>query len=453
MGGLFSSLIATSAALRTYDKSLSVIQNNVTNVNTPGYARQTLQLLPKSFSTKLELSGGVLPGELLSSRDNYIERNVWSQNSQYGRQSQSALDIGQVEPSFQIGEDKGIPGSLNGFFNAVSSWSVNPNDPVARQVVLDRAGNVARTINGVANSLGEAAANAGRDIRDSVDHVNGLASQLAQLNQERRSDRRKLQDPALDARIHSTLEQLSEYVDFNTVEEPDGSYTVFLGGQSPLVQGDKHLELQADFSNPNPAIVDANGNDVTGQINQGKLKGLLDTAIDRLPAYTDELNRLAQTFADNVNGVLAGGLDAGGSKPAQNLFDYDPQVGAAFTLRTNALAPSDLAGASAGAPGGNGNVLALSQLQSATTIDDVSFGQFYGRLAAKVGRDLGDARDSADLQQQLVNQARTLREQTSGVSLDEEAARLVETQRAYQANAQLFQVLNSMTDTIMQILR
>lgn len=453
MGGLFSSLIATSAALRTYDKSLSVIQNNVTNVNTPGFAKQRLQLLPKNFSTKFELSGGVLPGELLSSRDSYIERGVWRQNSQFGRQAQASVDLGQVEPLFQIGGDTGIAGSMNRFFSAVSSWTVNPNDPVARQVVLDRASHLARTVNGVANSLGEAAANADRELREGVDAVNTLTSELAQLNQERRTDRRKLQDPALDARIHSTLEQLSEYVDFNAVEQEDGSFTVFLGGQTPLVQGDRQLELNVDFSNPEPAILDENGTDLTGQINQGKLKGVLETRNERLPYYTEQLNRLAQTFADNVNGVLAGGLDAGGSPPSQNLFDYDTQVGAAFTLKVNPLAPSDLAAASAGAPGGNGNAIALSELQGTDTIDDVTFSEFYGRLASKVGRDLRESKDSADLEEQLVNQMRTLREETSSVSLDEEAARLVETQRAYQANAQLFQVLNSLTDTVMELLR
>jgi flagellar hook-associated protein FlgK len=39
------------------------------------------------------------------------------------------------------------------------------------------------------------------------------------------------------------------------------------------------------------------------------------------------------------------------------------------------------------------------------------------------------------------------------VSLDEEAARLIEAQRAYQANAQLFSVLNSLTDTLINLLQ
>jgi flagellar hook-associated protein 1 FlgK len=46
-----------------------------------------------------------------------------------------------------------------------------------------------------------------------------------------------------------------------------------------------------------------------------------------------------------------------------------------------------------------------------------------------------------------------MRQQTSGVSLDEQATLLVEFQRAYQANAQLFSVLNSLTQTTVNMLQ
>ncbi|MBL8234262.1 MAG: hypothetical protein JNL98_37545, partial [Bryobacterales bacterium] len=84
---------------------------------------------------------------------------------------------------------------------------------------------------------------------------------------------------------------------------------------------------------------------------------------------------------------------------------------------------------------------------------DVSFTEFYGQLGARIGRDLVRVRNGAALQEQLANQARALREQQSGVSLDEEAARLIEAQRAYQANAQLFKVLNELTDTLIGLMR
>jgi flagellar hook-associated protein 1 FlgK len=52
-------------------------------------------------------------------------------------------------------------------------------------------------------------------------------------------------------------------------------------------------------------------------------------------------------------------------------------------------------------------------------------------------------------QQSTVAQAKDLRQQMSGVSLDEEATVLIQFQRAYEANAKLITVLDQlMQDTI-----
>jgi flagellar hook-associated protein 1 FlgK len=52
-----------------------------------------------------------------------------------------------------------------------------------------------------------------------------------------------------------------------------------------------------------------------------------------------------------------------------------------------------------------------------------------------------------------VAQAKSQRNQLSGVSLDEEAMVLVEFQRAYQANSRLLTVLDELTQETINILR
>ena len=53
----------------------------------------------------------------------------------------------------------------------------------------------------------------------------------------------------------------------------------------------------------------------------------------------------------------------------------------------------------------------------------------------------------------MLTQAQAVREQTSGVSLDEEATRLIQFQRAYQASAQLLSVLDQLTGTVINLLQ
>jgi flagellar hook-associated protein 1 FlgK len=430
-----------------------VIQNNVSNADSPSFARQRLSFFPRPLDIRGGLAGGVDAGPLVSYRDSYSERNVWRQNHAYGRQSQTVADLEQIEPAFSITAGSGVAGALNNFFNSVSSWSVNPNDPVARQVVLDRADYVARQFNQNATELGSASFSADRQIRATADRINSLGSTIRDYVEERQSDVRKRDDPGLDASIHAALEELAELVDFNVVEEPDGGLQVLMGGQHPLVIGDRHFPVSVDFSFAQPQLLNSTGKDITADLSEGSLKGLFDTRNTLIPSYQAGLNELAQAFADRVNNVLAGGLDTGGANPTQDLFTYDITAGAAQTLAVNPLDPSQLAAAEAGAPSGNGNALRLAALADSNEVGGVTFNEFYGELSAQVGRDLSRARDSEQIQGQLLSQARELRADRSGVSLDEEAARLIEAQRAYQANAQLFSVLNSLTDTLINLLQ
>lgn len=450
---LFSSLVASTDSLRAYDRSLSVSQNNVGNADTPGFAKRRLSFIPKQFDVERGLSGGIRTGPLLSYRDTFSERSVWRQTHTLGQHAQQAADLEQIEAYFPIAEGAGIAGSINKFFNSVSSWSINPNDPVARRVVLDRAASLARSFNETAGAVSATASSVDRQIQNAVQRINTLAARVRDLNAEVRSDRGKIDDPGLDAQLHSTLEELSKVADFNVIYQDDGSVQLLLGGQTPLVIGGRQYEIQADFSFSDPRIVDVEGREITGQLSGGAIYGMLDTRNRLIPAYLNDLNRLASGLSDAVNQTLAGGLDANGSSPLRDLFTYDPTAGAASTLATNNLDLSELAAAEMGSPGGNGNALRLAALAGSNQVDGVTFSEFYGELGARIGRDLNRAKENNGVQEQLLNEAKALRQERSGVSLDEEAARLVEAQRAYQANAQLFQVLNSLTDTLINLLR
>ncbi len=179
---------------------------------------------------------------------------------------------------------------------------------------------------------------------------------------------------------------------------------------------------------------------------------MLDDKNNVLPSYIRSLNTLAQGVADQVNISLSNGIDENGASPVTALFTYNTSVGAAATLAVNPLTPDQIAAALPGAPGGNGNALNLSALGKGATLSNYTFAQFYGNIAAQVGSDLSTATDNQTTKQSLLSQAQTLRQQASGVSLDEEAANLVAFQRAYQANAKMLTVLDTLTQDLMNVL-
>ena len=105
----------------------------------------------------------------------------------------------------------------------------------------------------------------------------------------------------------------------------------------------------------------------------------------------------------------------------------------------------------------NGVPLALSALaspvQDADKVNGLSYSQFYGQIAGRVGTALNDATNNQDVQQSLLSQAKDLRQQYQGVSLDEEATILMQFQRAYQANSKFLSVLDQLTQSAIDILK
>ncbi len=453
MGNLLGSILHGASSMRAFEQGLNVVQSNVSNAQTPGYVKQTQDFESLSFGLDKGLPGGVALGPLLSARDENAEQTVRRQQSASASADQRASDLSQIEPVFDVTEGSGVAGALSRFFNTFSQLSVAPNSNPSRQAVLDGAKSLAQSVNQSASALTTASGVADRDITNTVDGINRVLGQIASSNVEfqKRFDANK--DPGLDAALHKSLEELSQFVDFTALKADDGTTTVLIGGQTPAVIGDKVYALSQDFAGSQARVLNVRGQDISGQIGGGRIGALLTTRNVTIPSYLNDLNNLASSLADSVNTALSGGLDAGGNVPATPLFTYNPANGAAQTLNVNALNPEDIAAASAAAPGGNANALALADLGRSRQVNGFTFTEFYGNLAGRVGRDVATAQNDQQSRGALLTQAKSLREASSGVSIDEEAAKLIEFQKSYQAAAKMISVLNDMLDTLMGILK
>jgi len=83
----------------------------------------------------------------------------------------------------------------------------------------------------------------------------------------------------------------------------------------------------------------------------------------------------------------------------------------------------------------------------------VSITSFFGQIAASIGSRASDAANQSDLYTQSAAQAKNLRDQISGVSLDTEAVNLIALQKSYDATAKLISVLDQITQSTIDILK
>lgn len=452
MGNLTNSLFAVTEAMRTIQQAIDVGGNNVTNAKSPGYVKQRLGLVAKRFEIETGLPGGVDSSGLISSRKQYLEQAVRDQSEKQGRLAQRTADLERLEPIFDVSGSSGIANALDEFFESFSELAVNPNDGPSREMVIQSARNLSQSFQFTAEALKQESTNVTRDMRHTVNNINRLGELLRGFNEEIRNDTRALDDAGLDAQIHAALEELSELADFNVLRAEDGSYTVYLGEQIPLVIGDHHFEVSLDTSTPQLVVRDFEGKDVTGAITQGRAAALIDHHNNYLPSVLADLNLLAGSFADQVNAQLASGLDRNG-QPGAPMFTYDPLAGAAASISVTGITADQIAAASANGAEGNGNALTIAEMSVQSTINDSTFSEFYGLLAGSVGSDLANSRDDLQTQELLLSQARNVRAAETAVSYDEEAVYIVEFQRAYQANAELVRIINSLTEELIGIMR
>ncbi|HTB18841.1 MAG TPA: flagellar hook-associated protein FlgK [Bryobacteraceae bacterium] len=452
MGSLSTSLINSANALRVYSEALEVVQNNVTNANTPGYASQSATLVAQAFDLNTGAPGGVSLGASQSSRSQFAEQSVRTEQNALAYDQQQVSDLSTAQNYFSLSTTSGIAPDLSALFESFSQLSVTPNDTVARQTVLNDAATLAEDFNNTASGLLSQTNNLDQATSSTIASINQLASTIANINSQHRVDPDGGVDAGVDAQLNSSLEQLSQLVNFTTLQQSDGTVSVYIGGQTPLVLGQEAYAVQGDFSTPQAALLSSSGSDITSQITSGQLGAELNDNNNVIPSYVSSLNSLAQTLADQVNNTLNGGIDENGAAPTTNLFSYDATTGAALTLSVNPLTPDQIAAAAPGSPGGNGNALALAALANAPVANGYTFAQAYGNLGAQVGGDLAAAQNNSTTDQSLLGQAQALRQQISGVSLDSQAETLMLYERSYDAISKMLGVLTSLSLDVVNLL-
>ena len=484
MSNLLASLRNSAEALNAFDQVLQVTQNNVANAGTPGYAKQTQDLWAKPFDPNGGLAGGVKAGDIVSARNQYAEQSVRQQTALLGGAQQSITSLTSLQSVFDVSDGAGIPSALNGLFQSFSAWGQTPDSTVARQTVLERATDVANAFQRTATGLGQVAQDTESQLQQTVTQVNQIVGQLQGFNKQILNGDRN--DPGLDAEVNSLLEQLSQYISFTAAPQADGSVTVLLNGQTALLVGDKQYGISFQMEQPDnppptypdgPAkahVLSAGGADVTAATTGGQLGALVNIRNNVLPSYIGDaynagsLNALAKQFAGRINDLLTGGnLDDG--DPANDvpptkgvpLFTYDlnNDTNVASTLAVSqTITPDQLAAIdpSTTPEVSNGIPLKLSGLanpqDAVDQIDGQSYTEYYGGLASSIGSALNAANNQQQVQQSAVAQAQNLRQQLSGVNVDEEAMVVIQFQRAYEANARLITVLDQLTQDTINIL-
>jgi len=453
MSSLNASLATALSGLIAEQGALSATTNNVANVNTPGYSREQAVLVASDpvVVDPLTFGTGVTLQNVESIRDPILESQIQQQSQAQGQFSTLASALQQSQANFTSSTGD-IGTAISNFFASINQLSTNPSDVSLRQGVLTAAGNLATSFNTTANSLTQQQSNLDLSAVQTIGQINQFTQQIAQLN-GRISNLQNVGENAgtlIDQR-QQAIDQLSALVDVSVIPS-DNTLTLITANGAPLVTGQESFQLQTQTTTAGLHDVYSQGVDITSAISSGELGGTLQARDQQIPAIQSQLDTLAASLANAVNGVQAGGFDLNGIK-GTNLFKPPPisGVGAAATLSLAITDPALVAASSDGTAGSNGNAEAMYALSNGTFINGQSPTNYYSSVVFNVGNAVSNASAEQSASSLVLQQLNDQRASISGVSLNEEAANMVQYQDAYTASAQVITAINDMMNAVINM--
>lgn len=456
MYGMFN---VAKTALNTQQKALNVTANNIANVNTEGYSRQRLNM---EQNEPVYYEGGTMGTGVKANRsiqriyDRFLNAQLADAAAKQGRWDAQKGSIEKAELMFDEVSGYGLNHAMSQFWDAWQQLSNNPSGYTERVTLIGESQNMTDVFNKLTGDLNQVQDDSDTNVNGAVDDINRLTREIADLN---------LKISEVEAgNIHSAndfrdqrelkLKELSGLINVNSFEDSNGFLTVVTSNGHTLVDRVSAWNLTtapnaSGFSDVFWESSSGTLQNITSDISDGKLKGWIESRDTIIPDYLTRLDDMAQTMITTVNTLHSAGLTMAPPPDDTGIAFFTGTDATDISLNPAVVGNYNLIAAALnteGVPGGNGNAIAISELQNnlAMSGGTATFDEFYNSLVGDVGRNVSQAMLNADHQSMVSMQLSTYREEVSGVSMDEEMVNMVQFQSAYSAAAKLVNTVDEM---------
>ncbi|HHI94393.1 MAG TPA: flagellar hook-associated protein FlgK [Gammaproteobacteria bacterium] len=307
-GNMLSTAVS---GLQAFQRNLVTIGNNISNVNTEGFSRQSVEL---SARTPNAASGGFIGTgvdvtTIQRVYDQFLFDQVVSRNSAFNQ-----LDTLQTMASgideLLANDDVGLNPAIQKFFNALQDVANNPTSIPARQVLISEAATLSDRFQSFDQRFENMNDTVNNQLVVATAEISSIASSIAELNKtivlQRGLAGGQPPNSLLDQRDR-LVSQLSELVSVNTNESSDGSLNVFIGNGQTLVLAGEARTLSTSRNEFDLSRLEVSFDTgitsfpISGQLNGGKIGGLLAFRENVLDPVQDSMGRIAIGLASSIN--------------------------------------------------------------------------------------------------------------------------------------------------------
>ena len=305
MASSFLGLYVQREALLISQKALDITGNNISNINTPGYTRQRVDICSVAnikgslgYNTGVTLAGkGSEAVGVAQIRDRLLDTKVRNYSGDLCDVGVKMSTLADVEDVFDAIETDELGASfaaiVNQFKESLQSFSVdNADRSEMANIAINNAESLVQAIINYDSKLTDISQQVLGDTKSTVDRTNAIFAEMASLNEQIKdayismgyiesdegnyhimNDYGPLE---LKDQMHSLLDELSQYGNMHVKEETDGTFTVEFANQL-VVSGKKYAQMAITEDNPAPtelgyeitqAQYDADGKIIGGLYNK-----------------------------------------------------------------------------------------------------------------------------------------------------------------------------------------
>jgi len=298
--------------------ALGSTSHNITNVNTPGYAREQIILQTRSLDGR---GAGVEVAEVRRIIDDFLNRELVSISAKHGYYDSQSLLQDRLQSLLGNPESlSALTNLIDEAFSTIGTLATEPSQIPRRIGALAELQNVADGMSRLAAQLQSLRYDADLRIQSDIAVVNSALEEVHELNQVIIAQRLSGHTPsALEEQRARAVEKIASAIDIRATQTSD--YAVNIATVSGISLVDNTLRqlvytapavvdtsvtfnaISANKVDPLTGVVASTGDSLATSLRSGTIKGLVDMRDKELPEAAVALGELAATFVDEINRV------------------------------------------------------------------------------------------------------------------------------------------------------
>lgn len=458
--------------LNSAKRSLEVTSHNLNNANTVGYSRQRSH--PTSLGT-----GGVENQQFSRIHEGSTQKRLNNSTSSYHFSKARSESLQKIDNLLSELDGQGLNTALNQFFNSFRQLSHSPENYSMRSIVLDNATQVINNFKQIEKELTEISSDINLKLENATQDINHILLKIAFLNKKISQHESNEQEISVlkDDRDRS-IKSLSNYFKTHTYYNKKGHSVINAVGVGTLLSEIHPIQLISHRHTGKMEIYfkDRSQFPITDKFTDGKILSLINVRDKNIVNLKQAIDLMAYQFTTAVNSIHRQGFvsrslpkkEDGTFHPTDHLGKisdinfFNPLTStknAASLITLNPMIQDHLSniitGFSPNAPGDNRAALAIAKLQDQKIMNDdrSTLEEFYLKTLTRTAKESKNSQIDLEQSKGILLLANRLKDEVSGVSIDEETANLLKHQQTYEASAKIMQVASEMFDTILSIKR